>query len=127
MSRPDPPRTQQGWRLTPPPASRLLLILGCTTVQQQADKIGTPINIEQATTVGTAPAAPAAKSNPYKKSPSPAPQSRPVMASPGGNTQPINSLNPYNNKWTIKVTLAHPYTFAPSAVQICPGHVYEEG
>jgi len=88
---------------------RIIIILGMTIVEAAHDiKIGDPANVEQAMkSAGSAmapaasgAAAPAPARNPYVKGNSP--PARAVAQTGSSNCTPINGLNPYNNKWTIK-------------------------
>jgi len=88
---------------------RIIIVLGMTVCGEHAGKIGTPQNIEQAmknasvmapsgSSAASTPAPQAA--NPYMKKE--AAPSRPVTQTSSSNFTPINALNPYYNKWTIR-------------------------
>jgi len=82
------------------------IILKLTVLSQHPEKIGEPVNV-----VGGGGGAPAAKppssappaATPVAPPAAPSASYAPVaMADPGATVVPIESLNPYQNKWTIK-------------------------
>ncbi|KAG8937310.1 Replication factor A protein 1 [Tulasnella sp. 418] len=99
---------------------RLIIILDVEPMSQVDNRIGEPVNIEQVLdgttpapssvkpSTTTTPAAPAgfgfaqAKSEHSSAAPNPV-QSRAVGTAAPATIHPIESLNPYQNKWVIKV------------------------
>lgn len=83
---------------------RLVILLSVDVVPYSGDKIGQPANIETANQAQQAAPAPVAAA----PAPAPAaPARRAAPAKPRGGAStgplyPIESLSPYQNKWTIK-------------------------
>eukprot|EP00658_Telonema_sp_P-2_P010126 TRINITY_DN13816_c0_g1_i1.p1 TRINITY_DN13816_c0_g1~~TRINITY_DN13816_c0_g1_i1.p1 ORF type:complete len:503 (+),score=154.78 TRINITY_DN13816_c0_g1_i1:161-1669(+) len=89
---------------------RIIIILGLDVVSDPVDKIGDPQNIDTAAATNAfsaaAPAAAPTQTKP-KTEYKPKPTAAPVMQnSSSANTVPISSLNPYQNRWTIKAQIS---------------------
>jgi replication factor A1 len=94
---------------------RIIIILGLEVVSEPVEKLGDPKNVDTAV-----PSQSSFAGNTTQPAPAPAPEAKPVMNQPTynkstppvqqnanmGNVVPINSLNPYQNKWTIKAQVS---------------------
>ncbi|KAG9015276.1 Replication factor A protein 1 [Tulasnella sp. JGI-2019a] len=104
----------KNYSISPLNDKRLIIVLELSVVQQHTAKIGEPVNIEtfsaQTSTAGTPAiagpsAAPAAT---LVNPPQQQQQARPAVSRPSNGKgpaypiYPIESLSPYQNKWTIK-------------------------
>jgi len=95
---------------------RIIIILGLEVVSGPVDKAGEPVNVDtvaQSQTAFDNQAAPAASAPAAQESKPPVKQYSQPKATPPvvqnqavGNSVPINSLNPYQNRWTIKAQVS---------------------
>jgi len=94
---------------------RIIIILGLEVVSGPVEKLGEPSNVDSAGAATSAfggnqqaPAATPAPQQETKPAPAAFKKSTPavVQNKSNVNTVPINSLNPYQNKWTIKAQVS---------------------